>query len=78
MKLKSIKFCGELKVKEFNPPEAERVQGKKLMLKLDDKEVYSIVDNSFKIDGGSMFGVVPKIIWERMMVPDESNRITLD
>ena len=78
MKLKSIKFCGELKVKEFNPPEAERVQGKKLMLKLDDKEVYSIVDNSFKIDGGAMFGVVPKIIWERMMVPDESNRITLD
>jgi glyoxylase-like metal-dependent hydrolase (beta-lactamase superfamily II) len=48
------------------------------MLKLDDKEVYSIVDNSFKIDGGAMFGVVPKIIWERMMVPDESNRITLD
>jgi glyoxylase-like metal-dependent hydrolase (beta-lactamase superfamily II) len=48
------------------------------MIKLGDKEVYSIVDNSFKIDGGAMFGVVPKIIWERMMVPDEKNMITLD
>jgi len=48
------------------------------MLKLGDKEVYSIVDNSFKIDGGAMFGVVPKVIWERLMVPDESNMITLD
>jgi glyoxylase-like metal-dependent hydrolase (beta-lactamase superfamily II) len=48
------------------------------MLRLGDKEVYSIVDNSFKIDGGAMFGVVPKVIWERLMTSDESNRITLD
>ncbi len=48
------------------------------MLKLGDKKVYSIVDNSFKIDGGAMFGVVPKIIWEKLMVPDEENMITLD
>jgi glyoxylase-like metal-dependent hydrolase (beta-lactamase superfamily II) len=50
----------------------------KLMLKLGDKEVYSIVENSFKIDGGAMFGVVPRVIWERLMVPDERNMITLD
>lgn len=48
------------------------------MLKLGDKEVYSIVENSFKIDGGAMFGVVPRVIWERLMVPDERNMITLD
>lgn len=48
------------------------------MLKLGDKEVYSIVDNSFKIDGGAMFGVVPKVIWERLITSDQSNRITLD
>ncbi|HVP36258.1 MAG TPA: MBL fold metallo-hydrolase [Terriglobales bacterium] len=48
------------------------------MLKLGDKEVYSIVENSFKIDGGAMFGVVPKVIWERLMVPDERNMVTLD
>lgn len=48
------------------------------MLKLGDKEVYSIVDNSFKIDGGAMFGVVPKVIWERLMSPDENNMIRLD
>jgi len=50
----------------------------KPMLKLGDKEVYSIVENSFKIDGGAMFGVVPKVIWERLMVPDTRNMITLD
>lgn len=48
------------------------------MLKLGDKEVYSIVENSFKIDGGAMFGVVPRVIWERLMAPDERNMITLD
>ena len=50
----------------------------KPMLKLGGKEVYSIIENSFKIDGGAMFGVVPRIIWERLMVPDERNMITLD
>jgi glyoxylase-like metal-dependent hydrolase (beta-lactamase superfamily II) len=29
------------------------------------------------LDGGAMFGVVPKPLWERRIVPDESNRIPL-
>ncbi|KPK75424.1 MAG: hypothetical protein AMJ89_04525, partial [candidate division Zixibacteria bacterium SM23_73] len=41
-------------------------------------EIFSIVENSFKIDGGAMFGVVPKIIWEKLTPPDEKNRVTLD
>jgi glyoxylase-like metal-dependent hydrolase (beta-lactamase superfamily II) len=32
---------------------------------------------SFWQDGGSMFGVVPKVLWERQRVPDEQNRIEL-
>jgi len=48
------------------------------MLRLGDKEVYSIVENSFKIDGGAMFGVVPKVLWEKLMAPDTRNMITLD
>jgi glyoxylase-like metal-dependent hydrolase (beta-lactamase superfamily II) len=29
----------------------------------------------FALDGGSMFGVVPKILWSRLVEPDELNRI---
>ena len=30
-----------------------------------------------RLDGGSMFGVVPKAIWSRLVAPDEHNRIPL-
>jgi glyoxylase-like metal-dependent hydrolase (beta-lactamase superfamily II) len=30
-----------------------------------------------RLDGGAMFGVVPKALWERRISPDERNRITL-
>ncbi|MDH3627508.1 MAG: MBL fold metallo-hydrolase [Acidobacteriota bacterium] len=29
------------------------------------------------LDGGAMFGVVPKVLWERERSPDDKNRITL-
>lgn len=29
----------------------------------------------FRLDGGAMFGTVPKVIWSRLMPPDEENRI---
>ncbi|HEU4799052.1 MAG TPA: MBL fold metallo-hydrolase, partial [Gemmatimonadales bacterium] len=30
-----------------------------------------------RLDGGAMFGVVPKPLWERQIAPDERNRIPL-
>jgi glyoxylase-like metal-dependent hydrolase (beta-lactamase superfamily II) len=30
-----------------------------------------------KLDGGAMFGVVPKVLWQRRIMPDERNRIQL-
>jgi glyoxylase-like metal-dependent hydrolase (beta-lactamase superfamily II) len=32
---------------------------------------------SFRLDGGGMFGVVPKSIWSKLVQPDEHNRIPL-
>src|SRR5687768_13428884 len=32
---------------------------------------------SFRLDGGSMFGVVPKALWSKLVQPDEHNRIPL-
>ena len=33
---------------------------------------------SFRLDGGGMFGVVPKVLWERLAPPDDLNRIELN
>ncbi len=40
-------------------------------------EVTAILDGTFALDGGSMFGVVPKPLWERAQEPDERNRVRL-
>jgi glyoxylase-like metal-dependent hydrolase (beta-lactamase superfamily II) len=36
-------------------------------------KLYSIETGFFKLDGGAMFGVVPKTIWSKMNQPDENN-----
>lgn len=38
--------------------------------------LYSIETGLFKLDGGAMFGVVPKSMWEKMSPPDENNMCT--
>jgi len=35
-------------------------------------------DGTFKIDGGAMFGVVPKVLWSKQKEADELNRVTMD
>lgn len=37
----------------------------------------SILGNSQKLDGGAMFGNVPKSLWSKWITPDEQNRIPL-
>jgi glyoxylase-like metal-dependent hydrolase (beta-lactamase superfamily II) len=31
----------------------------------------------FRLDGGAMFGVVPRVLWERVSPPDDRNRIRM-
>lgn len=38
--------------------------------------IQSIHTGSFKLDGGAMFGVVPKRMWAKMNPPDENNLCT--
>lgn len=40
-------------------------------------EAETLVDGHFALDGGSMFGVVPRVLWERINPADERNRIAL-
>lgn len=38
--------------------------------------IHSINTGLFKLDGGAMFGVVPKSIWQKVNQPDENNMCT--
>ena len=42
-----------------------------------DIELISVCDGFIRLDGGSMFGTVPKVLWEKKAPADERNRITL-
>lgn len=46
--------------------------------KFGEIEVACLVTSRFKLDGGSMFGVVPRVLWEKRAPADERNRITLN
>ena len=40
-------------------------------------KLHAIETGNFKLDGGAMFGVVPKALWNRTTPADEKNRIDL-
>jgi glyoxylase-like metal-dependent hydrolase (beta-lactamase superfamily II) len=46
-------------------------------MKLGAFEIYPVSDGRFRLDGGAVFGVVPKVIWEKCCAADELNRIPL-
>jgi hypothetical protein len=37
-----------------------------------------VPDCEFRLDGGAMFGVVPRTLWSRASAPDDQNRIALN
>ena len=40
-------------------------------------QLYSIETSEFALDGGAMFGIIPKPLWEKEVPADEQNRITM-
>ena len=46
-------------------------------MKLGAFEIYPVTDGRFRLDGGAMFGVVPRVLWEKCCPADELNRIQL-
>jgi len=46
-------------------------------VKLGAFEIFPLSDGRFRLDGGAMFGVVPKALWARCCHADEQNRIPL-
>lgn len=46
-------------------------------MKIGPTEVRAILDGTFSLDGGAMFGIVPKAVWGRSDPADTDNRIPL-
>lgn len=46
-------------------------------MRLGDLDVKLVDDGGFRLDGGAMFGVVPRTLWQRAKPPDERNRIQM-
>jgi glyoxylase-like metal-dependent hydrolase (beta-lactamase superfamily II) len=47
------------------------------MKKIGRYEVTAFVASRFGLDGGAMFGIVPRALWSRKMKPDAENRIQM-
>jgi glyoxylase-like metal-dependent hydrolase (beta-lactamase superfamily II) len=45
--------------------------------RLGDFEITILTDGPYLLDGGAMFGVVPKPLWQKRTTPDAENRILL-
>lgn len=45
--------------------------------KIGDLELYLLDAGTFRLDGGAMFRVIPRVLWENKCPPDDKNRILL-
>jgi glyoxylase-like metal-dependent hydrolase (beta-lactamase superfamily II) len=46
-------------------------------MRIGPYELHAVDTGRFALDGGAMFGVVPKTLWQRTNPPDEKNRIPM-
>jgi glyoxylase-like metal-dependent hydrolase (beta-lactamase superfamily II) len=46
-------------------------------MELGSLELTCVSDGGFRLDGGAMFGVVPRVLWEKKSPPDAQNRIRM-
>jgi methylmalonyl-CoA epimerase len=57
------------------PPPPVRLDVKRVPF--GDLQLTTLNDGPFRLDGGAMFGVVPRPLWERKAAPDERHRIQM-
>ncbi len=46
-------------------------------MQIERYELHSIETGRFGLDGGAMFGIVPRTLWSKLNPPDDQNRIDL-
>ena len=48
-----------------------------MVVQLGDLELWAVEDVRWRLDGGMMFGTLPRVIWERTAPPDQRNRVRM-
>jgi glyoxylase-like metal-dependent hydrolase (beta-lactamase superfamily II) len=71
------RFNGIEEVTGSNPVISTNPQMPLPLTRIGPYAIFPIETGRFKLDGGAMFGVVPKTLWEKRIPADERNRITL-
>lgn len=46
-------------------------------IELGTFRLYPLLDGYFRLDGGGMFGIIPRVMWSRHCTPDDRNRVRL-
>ncbi len=46
-------------------------------MQFGDFRIETVSDAQIRLDGGAMFGVVPRVLWEKVCPPDDLNRVAL-
>ena len=46
-------------------------------MKIGQYDLYSIETSEFSLDGGAMFGIIPKTLWKEKLSPDRLNRVDM-
>src|SRR4029079_9287340 len=54
------------------------VRLRRFQMQIGDYVVEVIQDAEFRLDGGAMFGVVPRQLWSQVCPPDDENRIRMN
>jgi methylmalonyl-CoA epimerase len=62
---------------ELKQPPAPAVALTVRSLPLGDLQLTTLHDGPFRLDGGAMFGVVPRPLWEKKAPPDDRHRLQL-
>lgn len=50
----------------------------KIQLQIGPYTLHPVPTGEFGLDGGAMFGTVPKVLWQKTNPPDEHNRIPME
>ncbi|HWU43416.1 MAG TPA: hypothetical protein VN132_08260, partial [Bdellovibrio sp.] len=59
-------------------PISNKTENEKIHLTVGPYEICPIPTGVFGLDGGAMFGTVPKILWEKTNPADDKNRIKME
>jgi glyoxylase-like metal-dependent hydrolase (beta-lactamase superfamily II) len=59
-------------------PNPHKATLKDLKLKIGPYSIHAVPTGMFGLDGGAMFGTVPKVLWEKSNPSDTSNRIAME